>query len=235
MTGTTRWRAATAITTVGPFLLLLAAGCAVGDTDTKDSSTTDTSDTSDTTDTTDTTDTGPTATVIQACSPEFTPVIGTGTSAGATEGQPCVVGHAVATPESYTGTDELWLFPVDGYYVGDLACRITVTVTSTATRDDCAYGGVPCEWAFDMITSDATIEDPYGICLGTLGYDATTVSALNGVTLSRAFHSDYAGHAQVRLEPDDANDWRSVGYATWEAAGGAFSFGELDGDVIPLP
>lgn len=208
------------------------------DTGTKDTDSgtvpTDTDTDTGTTETGTDTSTTPITYTTTACTASFDPAAGA--SAGATEAMVCRVGNGVVAKGAYTGVDEIWVLPLVGNYTveGPLAvCKIRYTLTSTVVRDDCTWGTMDCDWAFDLVSSDAAIDDPMGVCLAAVGIDAANLATLNGVVESRGYHPDYAGHAKVRMEVREG-EWRAAGNADYEEVTGAFSYADSDGDRVPL-
>jgi hypothetical protein len=118
--------------------------------------------------------------------------------------------------QTYLGYEELQLLPLVGpYKYGAPVCTISYTLTESVYRDDCpsVSGYIPCEWAFELTVSDAmVVVDSDGVCLDQLGYDASTIDMLNGTALTRAYHADYQGHAQVLMQEIEGA-WQAVSYA----------------------
>lgn len=207
-----------------------------GTTDNTDTGTTAVDTDTSTTDTDTTTDPNTTLTVYQVCEDALLvpPIWSSGTFT-ATEAQLCNVGQAIADENDYVGTDSVWAFPLFGpYEVGAAVCILSYDLAPTAPRDDCSWGPTkPCDWAYDLEISNATVQDPLGLCLSTVGYDGTTVSTLNGTVFARGYHSDYSGHATVRMEIINES-WRSAGYVEYDPATDVFTFADLDGNAVPL-
>lgn len=135
-----------------------------------------------------------------------------------------LVGDAIVEEGvSYTGT-ELRLV-VGDYGDGATTCVITTTMTSVAVRDDCPT----CEWAFDVVTSDATVATDFaGACMGVFGVDASTVSSLDGVVVGYGYVAEYIGHAPV-LMIDLGSVWAAANYATYDPKTGVFQYEWDDG------
>ena len=193
-------------------LIFLIAGCEgpaaesgplTGDTGTTESGTT--TDDSATTESTPTDDTGETGT---------TPM---------RQGLTGRSGAAFADADSYAGAEDWYFVGEDGLDV----CRVRVTMTSVAIRSDCEG----CSWAFDLETSDATVEAESDVgCLGVFGMDASTVGSLDGAVVSYGFIHEYYGHADV-LSVDAGAGWDVVGFANWDDASFEFSYDLVDGYV----
>lgn len=133
------------------------------------------------------------------------------------------LGDASVDATSYVGT-ESWYFVEDEVDGGQDLCRITYTLTSTAVREDCA----DCTWAFDLVVSGAAVVAESGPgCLALSGYDAATVSALDGQVVSHGYNPDYFGHRAVLMMDTGGGDWRGVASADW--TDGIFTYDRLDG------
>jgi hypothetical protein len=185
-----------------PALLLLAA-CAAPSVTAK--STADTGTTSASTLTTTTGDSGAT--------PTFDAVL------------PRRVGEAIVQAD-YLGTEDIQVLPaLPNYYYGEPVCVIRLEVTSTGSRPDCQDGGgLPCDWAFDVVFSNAEVlVDTFGLCLEITGFDATTVSALDGTVSTRGYHQDFAGHIPSLMSEVEGG-WTRVADALFSEGSGAFSY-----------
>lgn len=231
---------------------LIASGivaCSLGcgqDKTTEDSSdtavTTDTDTVTTDTDTTDTDTETETVTLYATCLEGVVPPVAAPGTLTATYGQRCEMGQAVADEVGYDGTDSVFIFPLLGpYEIGAAACVLSYRLTSVLSRDDCMWGDVKsgdpdrllCDWAHDLEISEASVQDPFGVCLATVGYDATTVSSLNGAVFARGYHSDYSGHATVKMEIIN-EAWRSAGYVTYDDVTNALSYADVVGNAFAL-
>ncbi len=137
---------------------------------------------------------------------------------GSATGASFLIGEATAGPDGYTGTED-WVFIGDDGE-GEEFCRIRTTLSVAAVRDDCE----DCDWAYDLVRGDAEVLTDTGPgCLALAGYDATTVSDLDGTTVAYGYSPDYFGHAEVLMGVVDGA-WTALAFATWDEATGAFSY-----------
>jgi hypothetical protein len=135
------------------------------------------------------------------------------------------LGSATVDAAGYGGTEEQYLIADQG--AGADVCRIRSQVTSTAPRDDCAE----CDWAWDLTTSATAIVAQSDVgCSGTLGVDETTVSQLDGRTLSYGYVDEYFGHASVMLV-DDQGTWVVVSSARYDAGISLFEYDWEDATI----
>lgn len=148
----------------------------------------------------------------------------TDTDPSSSEGLVVRTGSAVVGAD-YVGSEDLTLVGDEGY--GAVVCQIHYDLLSTALRTDCAS----CVWAFDLtISNAAVVTDTGGACLAASGFDATTVSALDGTIVPRGYDAEYAGHARVMMV-FLGGKWQSASYANFDDATGAFSYEWEDGFV----
>jgi len=122
------------------------------------------------------------------------------------------------------GTESLTLLGDSGY--GAARCTLTYQLQSTEARADCEG----CDWAFDLAIAGASVALDDGSCLATTGYDATTVSALDGTIVSMGYNPDYVGHAEVLMSPVDGM-WQAVSYVSYDPATGTLDYEWEDGFV----
>jgi hypothetical protein len=138
---------------------------------------------------------------------------------------------------SYTGTEDLRYDAEEGD--GNTVCLVSMTLTSSAVRTDCGFPDsyppdyfAECTWAFDLVTSDASVvTDVDGACQTLLGIDSSTVDQLDGEVRSYAYHPDYFGHTTV-LMIYDGTEWVPVSYAEFDSETGLFDY-DWDEGVHP--
>ena len=123
---------------------------------------------------------------------------------------------------TYVGTEDV-LFTADKGY-GEVLCHVTYDLNSTSDRDDCPY----CDWAYDLVSSNATILVDQGHCQGVLGVDESNIETLNDQVRSYGYNADYVGHAQV-LMFHDGKRWTSGSFATFDDVDKTFSYEWADG------
>ena len=150
-----------------------------------------------------------------------------GKPAGTAEKQ--IVGDFTVVPgKSYSGTEAVQYTDSNELEKKGKTpfCRITYTLTSTAVRTDCAEGkddyAFDCTdlWAFDVVTSGASIDPDYPDCAGILcGADVATLNGQTrgygyGVVVGHAWmFGEYTGKAwQPRAYPDGKDPMVASGY-----------------------
>lgn len=154
--------------------------------------------------------------------PSPTGETGTGTTDTATtrtwtQVLPQRVGEATVD-DTYAGTEEIQVLPLlPYYYYGDPVCVILTNLVSTGSRQDCADEGsaIACDFAFDVVITDAQVLHDDGYCLAVTGYDADNVASLEGTVLTRGFHGDYSKHIPS-LMVDQGDGWERVADAQLE-------------------
>jgi hypothetical protein len=126
--------------------------------------------------------------------------------------------------DAASGSESLTLLADSGY--GAARCTLTYQLQSTGPRTDCDG----CDWAFDLVVSQATVDLDDGSCLAATGFDAATVSNLDGTVVSMGYNADYVGHAEVLMSPVDGV-WQAVSYVSYDAATGTLTYEWEDGFV----
>jgi hypothetical protein len=137
------------------------------------------------------------------------------------------LGSGTMDGAAYQGTEDLYLIAEDGE--GEDVCRVRYSLASNGpARTDC----VACDWAFDLLVSDAQLvaENAVG-CAASLGLDAAAVVALNGTTRSYGYQEEYVGHADVLMVDNGEGVWGAVSHATFDSTTGAFGYDWQDGIV----
>ncbi|MCA9489313.1 MAG: hypothetical protein KC621_05305, partial [Myxococcales bacterium] len=136
-------------------------------------------------------------------------------------------GLAVVTT-SWAGTEEIELLElVDDTTTGNVLCKVSYELTSTALRTDCTQ----CDFAVDLVIGNASVvSDVGGACLPGLGVDATTIGTWNGQTKAYGYIAEYFGHAEVYVEYD-GTDWNTKGYADLDTVTHELSY-TWEGDVV---
>ncbi len=131
-------------------------------------------------------------------------------------------GTATAGLSGFEGEERWSVTTEDG---SEVLCTIAYGLTATGPRDDCEPLGATCDWAHDLVRSDARVEvDVDGACLRVLGTDAATVSDLDGTPVAYGYGL-LAGHADVLLtDAEDGRGWRPDGFASWDPTTDAFSW-----------
>ena len=109
--------------------------------------------------------------------------------------------------------------------MGDVLCRVEVTLTSTASRDDCG----DCLWAWDLVVDEATIAAEGGVGCSAFGHDAAAVAAMAGTTRAYGYAEEYVGHADMLMIWVDG--WQGASFATWHPDSGALDYGWDDAYV----
>jgi len=178
----------------------------------------------DTGDTEDTVDTGETGDTDSAETGE------TGDTAADRYGAIGRLGGAIVVgTDSYVGTEE-WYF-IGDKGDGDDICRIRVNLTNVGDpRNDCEAGGDTCNFAFDLVASNATIVNETDVgCAGTFGYDTTTVSDLDGSMVSYGFLHAFYGHADVLMVYTETEGWTAGTFATYDETTEEFGYDWQDG------
>ena len=135
------------------------------------------------------------------------------------------IGTATVDGPDYTGSEDLYLVAQKG--AGDDVCRVRYDLGSTAVRNDCA----DCDWAFDLVASNAAVvawEHPD--CGTLLGIGSDDVSVLDGTAISYGYIDEYFGHASV-ITGYTNGTWAVLGFASYDPVSGAFSYDLEDGYV----
>lgn len=104
--------------------------------------------------------------------------------------------------------------------LGDDVCRISYKLKATEPRHDCDI----CEWAFDLMASEAQILAGTSGACADLGYDNVGIANLLAQPRSYGFARDYYGHADVLVVFDPAVGWDVVSFANWSSDAGEFSY-----------
>lgn len=122
--------------------------------------------------------------------------------------------------ETYAGTEEIQVLPLLPYYYGDPVCVIRTHLVSTGSRQDCVDDGsaAACDFAFDVVITDAHVLRDDGDCRIVTGYDADNVASLEGAVLTRGYSSDQVPSLMV----DQGEGWERVADAQLE--GGTFTY-----------
>ncbi len=127
------------------------------------------------------------------------------------------LGEAVVDPlTGYDGHEDLYYIADSG--AGADLCRVRVTLTSTAVRDDCA----DCEWAFDLHAEDPQVIAESAVGCAGVGVDEAAIDAL-AVPRGYGYAREYFGHNDV-LMVEQKGVWTAVNFADWNEGSGALAY-----------
>ena len=116
----------------------------------------------------------------------------------------------------YDGHEDLYFIADSG--AGADVCRVRVSLTSTAERDDCT----DCEWAFDLLGADPVVVAESSVGCAGVGYDGAAIDALAGAR-AYGFAREYFGHNDV-LMVEQEGIWTAVNFADWNEGSGVLTY-----------
>jgi hypothetical protein len=138
-----------------------------------------------------------------------------------------VSGEAIATLDSFQGSEERYLIGDEG--LGSHLCRVRYALFGVAPPEVACD---ECSWAFIVEKqSPEKVTDVSGTCESSeLGLDAEAITAMDGTHIAYGYAPEAWGHANVLMRFDEVDrTWDGIAYASWNEDTGELFYDNREG------